>query len=53
MLADLAARDIGPYLTIEIMPQGGYTETVDAEAITAPALWEMIKQAAEDTGPTF
>lgn len=31
-----------PYLTIELMPQGGYTETVDAEAIDIPALWRLI-----------
>jgi hypothetical protein len=42
VLAELAARGIGPYLAIEIMPQGGYTETVDAEAIDAPDLWQLI-----------
>lgn len=34
---------LNPYLSKEEMPQGGYTETVDASEIDLPTIWTKIK----------
>lgn len=39
VLAWLRRHGIGPYLTAECLPQGGFTETIDPERITAVQLW--------------
>lgn len=45
--------DLPPYLSKNEMPQGGWTETVDADAIDIPATIERIRAlaAAGKTGP--
>jgi hypothetical protein len=36
-----------PYLIKEQMPQGGWTETVDAAEITLPTIWAKVEQITE------
>jgi hypothetical protein len=39
-------NDIGlfPFLSKQEMPQGGWTETVDAAEITLPAIWTKVEE---------
>ncbi len=39
---------LAPYLVPELMPQGGYTETVDAEAISLVTIWNKILELQRD-----
>ena len=41
-----AALRLPPYLTATEMPQGGWTETVDMDAIDIPATIARIKELA-------
>ncbi|WP_219500122.1 hypothetical protein [Nonomuraea ceibae] len=40
-------RRLGAAVSAEMMPQGGYTETVDAGAITADEIWDEVLAAAQ------
>jgi hypothetical protein len=42
--ARLVRRGICPYLTRDLMPRAGYTETVDADEITVADLKQMIQE---------
>lgn len=44
VLTQLRSQGFSPHLTIDLMPQGGYKETVDAEEISIPVLRDMIRQ---------
>jgi DNA-directed RNA polymerase subunit RPC12/RpoP len=46
VLARFRDAHLCPYLTREQMPQGGYAETVDADAVSLPVLWDEIVAAA-------
>lgn len=45
VLKQLRAEGHGPYLNVERMPAGGWTETFDAAAVTAAALCRMVTHA--------
>ncbi|MDH6681033.1 hypothetical protein M2284_005276 [Rhodococcus sp. LBL1] len=49
VLDRLRAQNLAPFLTPEVMPNG-FSETCDAQRITTDELWEMVREAAEDTG---
>jgi predicted HTH transcriptional regulator len=36
-----------PYLTKSEMPQGGYTETIDASEIDLPAIWAKVEELSK------
>ena len=36
-----------PYLTKNEMPQGGYTETIDAEEIDLPTIWAKVEELSK------
>jgi hypothetical protein len=36
-----------PYLTKSEMPQGGYTETVDASEIDLPIIWAKVEELSK------
>ena len=38
------SRGLTPHLSKEVMPQGGYTETVDASEIDLPTIWAKIEE---------
>ena len=42
VLAELKARQLGHFMSEEVMPQGGWTETFDAELLNTEQLWRMI-----------
>lgn len=46
VLTLLRRSGIGPFLTAECMPQGGFTETVDVELVSAARLWALIRAEA-------
>jgi hypothetical protein len=37
-----------PHLSKEQMPQSGWTETVDADLISVPALWSKVEEIADE-----
>ncbi len=46
VLKFLRIQGIRPYLTAELMPQGGQTETVDAELVPPLEMWKLIQAEA-------
>lgn len=38
---------LGPYLAAGVLPYSGHTETVDADAIGLPTLWQLVTDTAE------
>lgn len=38
------SKNLLPYLTIEQMPQAGWSETVDASEIDLPTIWEKVEE---------
>jgi hypothetical protein len=42
VLDQLHRRGWSSYMSTELMPQGGWTETFDAELISPPQLWRLI-----------
>jgi hypothetical protein len=37
---------LGPYMSAEMMPQGGWTETFDAELMPAGTMWKIVQELA-------
>lgn len=46
VLAPFRELGVCPYVSAQLMPQGGYTETVGADFIDVPELWRLIEEAA-------
>ena len=40
-------KDLSPYLSIEQMPQAGWSETVDASEIDLPTIWAKVEQLSK------
>ena len=43
-------KGLGIYLSKEQLPQGGYSETVDAEEIDLPSIWSYIEKVSNTNG---
>jgi hypothetical protein len=37
-------KNLAIYLNLELMPQGGYTETLDAQGIDLPTIWAKVEE---------
>ena len=40
-------KDLAPFLSIEQMPQAGWTETVDASEIDLPTIWAKVEELSK------
>ena len=40
-------KDLAPFLSIEHMPQAGWTETVDASEIDLPTIWAKVEELSK------
>ena len=40
-------KNLSPFLSIEQMPQAGWTETVDASEIDLPTIWAKVEQLSK------